>query len=179
MHYPEAKTQNTAQTLIDRSVAGCFSKEENTWIIVANHHDVRIFENRNGAVKMLYKMHHHKPDDRFMRFIVKSGKKPLIVLNPSIYGRANRSESLTFGERISARMDEALWNDDFEKVYLLTEPQLAVPVYKSLSYPVRARMSVHMDEDLPHLETQSLIAKLPEALYAINRSFKRVQHYDS
>jgi len=177
--YNTELSQKTDNALAGISLTAGMKKTTHTWIIVANHFHVRIFENRNGTVNLIYNMHRPEASGRPMRFSVQSGKKPPIVLEPTVYCQTRDGESLTFAQKISARMDEALWSEGFERLFLITEAALAGTIYSALSYPVRARMSVYTDRNLPGLATASLLKRLPEALLSLNHSFHKGQYYDA
>ena len=121
----------------DESFVSCLSCVPRAWVLFANEEWGRVFENRGAGLDLVKEFTRHK-----------------IV---------NIFEPLSFTDRMSAWLDESLWNNRFDHLILVAPAHMLSLLNKTLSLPVLARTIAEVNWPAGERKAQAGKAESPAA----------------
>lgn len=130
-----------------------------TWIMVADNKAARIFEKNDRLIDPVGKIICTDPEIRSVT--VKNNADHRRRVFYYRYHRHNSyvetgGESLSFTHKIAAWLDEAIWNDAFDRMILITPPPVQTRLYHVLSAPAQARIAGVVNRDFSGMSTNDI-----------------------
>lgn len=133
-----------------------------TWIMVADNNAARIFARNDNIIDPVGKIICTRPEVRTVTIANRNGPKKI-----AYYYRYNRPgtksaehESLSFAHKIAAWLDEAIWNDAFDRMLLMTPRPLQPALYSAFSPPALARIAAVINKDFSGQTTETIRKEL-------------------
>ncbi len=111
-----------------------------TWVVVVDINNAYIFEERNKEQYLIKKISSPKSNNKLVQCTIKYGRETLLQCGPNLYTQESDYEPLSFAHKISAWFDEAVWNDRFDCLVLVSAPHLLKDLHRALSVPVKGRI---------------------------------------
>jgi len=118
-----------------------FHRKLRTWVLVAKPDRVQIFEENNQKFELVDQSVSSLSMGCVTQCILGYKHRIHFQYNPEFYMRKRNNEHLTFFHKVSARLDEALWNERFDCLTLSGVPEILEALYQTFSLPVRARIT--------------------------------------
>lgn len=113
------KSRREQKTFPDESFISCLCCIPRAWTLFVNDQWTRVFESHDEGLELIREFR----KDKILNF----------------------SEPISFIEKISLWLDEAVWNDEFDHLIVVAPSPILNNVNKSLSPPVLARTIAEVD----------------------------------
>lgn len=133
-----------------------------TWIMVADNNTARIFARNENIIDPVGKIIRTRPEIRTVTIANGAGTKKIAhyYRHRHPYTKRAEQESLSFAHKISAWLDEAIWNDAFDRMLLMTPRPLQAALYNTFSPPALARIAAVINKDFSGESTETIRKEL-------------------
>lgn len=141
---------------ISKNVVPEHSRCLRTWVVVADNSTARIFVQGAGGMDFVEKIARTNVASSSFVCSVTSGKKFFLRHTHTAHSIKSSSDPVDFAHRVSAMLDEALWNDRFDQIILLAEFGVIDDIFSKFSLPVSARTLALMHDHVAYLDDATL-----------------------
>lgn len=149
----------------DEMPCGFLARSSRTWVMVAGAEKVSVFEKTGfGSLRLIESLKPSKSgSNKSIRTTLCCADK-VIHFDPGLYSYYDINETLNFAHRISAWLDEAVWNDSFDYLVVVASPKILADLHHVLSAPVKGRIIHTIESDMTRLEQNDLKKRLLEII---------------
>lgn len=136
-----------------------------TWIVVANRKTIRIFEDNDGTINLIDSViYATSPSNAVTSRATGVSFRFKPLPDGKILTDERQHEHISFEHKASLKLDEALWNNRFDQIILLSEFDLIGNLFGVLSHPVQARTVAYMNNDIVYMESHLLKQNLQKII---------------